>query len=101
MATEKVSIPKCSDLSSEDPRKFLESFHSYSLLGGLYNLDGDSSRKLVAFHLRLAGLALVWFQTLPRDPPRTWDRVHSAFQTKYIKVDNDPVLLAENEFSSN
>ena len=96
MAAEKISIPKFSGLSSEDPKKFLETFQSYSLL---YNPEGDDARKLAAFHLRLSGPALIWFQTIsvPEDQAKTWKVVHDAFLTKYINIDNNPVLLAEAE----
>lgn len=96
--TEKVSIPKFSGLTSEDPSKFLDSFRSYSLL---YNLDKEEAdaRKVAAFHLKLTGPALIWFQSLqpPDGETKAWPFVERQFLAKYVDLTDNPALLAEAE----
>ena len=98
MAMDKVTIPKFTGLTTEDPQKFLDNFRSYSLL---YNLNGEDmdARKVAAFHLKLAGPALIWCNSLtpPDDQTKSWSFVEKEFLAKYINVQNNPVLLAEAE----
>ena len=98
MAAEKMSIPKFSGLTSEDPRKFLDSFESYCLVYNLNKEDADA-KKVAAFHLKLSGPALIWFRSLKpaAGTERNWEFVESQFLARYINVKNNPVLLAGAE----
>ena len=94
---ENITIPKFSGLTTEDPSTFLGSFKSYSL----DNLDTKEAdgRKVAAFHLKLSGPALIWYQSLQPEAgeDKNWALVEKQFLDKYISLKNNPVLLAESE----
>ena len=98
VAAEKLTIPKFTGLSSDDPSRFLDSFHSYSFLYNL-NSEDDDARKIAAFHLKLSGPALVWFQSLKtaEGKDKIWKFVEAQFRDRYVDVKDNPVLLAEAE----
>jgi len=96
----KLSISKFHGLPQEDGCQFLTEFQSYAILN---QLDGQfsDSRKVAAFHLLLAGPALVWFSALGAREKDTWAHVKSEFSDKYCMVGQDnPALIADAEMFS-
>ena len=98
MAAEKLTIPKFTGLSSDDPSRFLDSFQSYSLLYNLNSEDADA-RKVAAFHLKLfwTSVSLVPESEDGRRQGQDLGVCGAQFRDRYVDVKDNPVLLAEDE----
>lgn len=99
MANIKLYIDKFHGHSSDNADKFLQDFSNFTTMNELNN----DERKIAAFYLHLVGPARTWFGTLEANQKDTWAHLETAFNRKYINLDqqNDAGLLTESIIFNN
>ena len=97
--SDKLFVPKFHGYSHEDGGKFLGEFESYLSFTGLGDLTMSDQRIIAAFHLHLAGPALIWFSALSSSVKSSWGRVLRLFKSTYVNSDplKNASLLADAE----
>lgn len=89
----RVTLEKFSGYTEEDGDKFLKEFTSYIK----FNSIGEDDRIIAAFHLHLAGPALIWYNQLTDLTKLSWNAVQGAFKERFfITSPLDPSLIMES-----